>query len=92
MRPPENLPGSLKTIQVLVRFMLRMAILLAFALLGDTSFAQSMVALLCMSALLCAVAAAMRREPPFRAELNHWDEMAAYLALCSLVNGLPAPA
>jgi hypothetical protein len=87
------LPESLKSIQVVVRFMLRMAILLAFALLGGTSFARNMVALLWMSTVLCAVVATMRRELPFRTELNHWDEMTAYLALCSLAStfALPVP-
>jgi hypothetical protein len=60
-----------------------MMVLLTFAAFG-ASFAKSPVALLWMSTVFCAVAAAMRRELPFRAELNHWDEMASYLALCSL--------
>jgi hypothetical protein len=94
VRPSENLPESLKSIQVVVRFMLRIVILLAFALLGGTSFAQNMVALLWMSALLCAVVATMRRELPFRTDLNHWDEMTTYLALCCLASrfALPVPA
>lgn len=93
MRPPENLPGSLKSVQVMVRFMLRMAILLGFGLLGSANFAQSMVVLLWMSAILCVVVATIRRELPFRTELNHWDEMTAYLALCSLAStfALPVP-
>ena len=84
MKPSENLPESLKSIQVVVRFMLRLAILLAFGWLGASSFAQNMVALLLMSAILCAVYAAAQGELPFRTDLNHWDEMTAYVALCSL--------
>ena len=30
----------------------------------------------------------VRREPPFDAVLNHWDEMVAYVALCSWSVGL----
>jgi hypothetical protein len=75
-----------------VRFTLRMAILLGFGLLGGASFVQSMVALLWMAAMLCAVVATMRRELPFRADLNHWDEMTAYVALCSLASALAASA
>jgi len=86
VKPSENLPESLKSIQVVVRFMLRMAILLAFAWLGSSSFAQNMVALLLMSATLCTAYAVMRGELPFRADLNHWDEMTAYVALCSLAS------
>jgi hypothetical protein len=31
---------------------------------------------------------AIRRELPFESFLNHWDEAAAYAALCALVTGL----
>ncbi|WP_338060356.1 hypothetical protein [Bradyrhizobium valentinum] len=48
---------------------------------------RSLVALLWMAAILSAVVGAMRREPPFDAVLNQWDEMMAYSALCSLVIG-----
>ena len=82
------------SIQVMVRFALRMVILVIFAAFAGTSFAASMFALLSMSALLCAVAAVMWREPPFRTDLNHWDEMTSYLALCALASrfALSAPA
>ena len=74
------------SIQVMVRFMLRMVILVIFAIFAGTSFAASMVALLWMSAMLCAVTAAMRHELPFRADLNYWDEMTSYMALCALAS------
>jgi len=82
------------SIQVMVRFALRMVILVIFAAFAGTSFAASMFALLSMSAVLFAVAAVMRREPPFRADLNHWDEMTSYLALCALASrfAMSAPA
>jgi hypothetical protein len=94
VRPSEDLPEQLKSIQVVVRFSLRMVVLVIFAIFAGTSFAASMVALLWMSATLCAVSAVMRRELPFRADLNHWDEMASYIALCSLASrfALTAPA
>jgi hypothetical protein len=79
------------SIQVMVRFALRMVILVIFAAFAGTSFASSMFALLSMSAILCAVTAAMRREPPFGADLNHWDEMTSYLALCALASRFAAP-
>jgi hypothetical protein len=82
------------SIQVVVRFALRMVILVIFAAFAGTGFAVSMVALLWMSAALCVVTAVFRRELPFRADLNHWDEMTSYLALCALASrfALPAPA
>jgi hypothetical protein len=48
-----------------------MAILLAFALRDGS---RNIVALLCMSTILCAVVATMRLELPFPTEFNHWDE------------------
>ena len=84
MQPSQNLPGQLKTVQVVVRFVLRLAVLVLFAMFAGAGFAGSMVALSWMSAVLCAVAAVMRRERPFRDDLNHWDEMTAYMALCAL--------
>ena len=65
-----------------------MIILLVFAAFASISFGRSLVALLWMSAILSAVIGAVRREPPFDAVLNHWDETAAYAALCALVSGL----
>ena len=82
-----NLPQELRSVQVLVRFGLRMIILVAFAVFGSIGFGRSLVALLWMAAILSAVVGALRREPPFDTVLNHWDETMAYAALCSLVIG-----
>jgi hypothetical protein len=82
-----NLPTELKSIQVLVRFFLRMAILTVFATFGSIGFERSLVALLWMAAILSAIVGATRREPPFDTVLNHWDEVIAYAALCSLAVG-----
>jgi hypothetical protein len=41
-----------------------------------------------MSTIMSAVIGAIRRETPFDTVLNHWDETAAYAALCALVSGL----
>ncbi len=71
----------------MVRFGLRMTILVVFATLGSIGFARSLAALLWMSTILGAVIATVRREPPFDEVLNHWDETVAYAALCCLVSG-----
>jgi hypothetical protein len=71
---------------VLVRFCLRMIILVVFAALGSIGFGRSLAALLAMSTILSAVIGTMRREPPFDIVLNHWDETLAYAALFSLVS------
>ena len=71
---------------MLVRFTLRMIILTIFATFGSIGFGRSLAALLWMSTILSAVVGAMRREPPLDTVLNHWDETAAYAALCCLVS------
>jgi hypothetical protein len=71
---------------VLVRFVLRTIILIIFAAFGSLGFGSSLAALLGMSIILSAVIGAMKREPPFDAVLNHWDETVAYAALFSLVS------
>jgi hypothetical protein len=81
-----NLQRELKSTQVLVRFCLRMTILVVFAAFGSIGFGRSLVALLWMSIILCAVIGVMKREPPFDAVLNHWDETVAYAALFALVS------
>jgi hypothetical protein len=62
-----------------------MIILVIFAAFGSIGFGRSLAALLWMSTILSAVVGAMRREPPLDTVLNHWDETAAYAALCCLV-------
>ena len=73
---------------MLIRFCVRLSILILFAILSSVGFGRALAALLWMSTILCAVIAVMRREPPFDTVLNHWDEMVTYAALCMLVSGL----
>ncbi|WP_225120445.1 hypothetical protein [Bradyrhizobium sp. BRP22] len=86
MQPLPNLPQKLNSAQVLVRFCFRLLVLAGFALFGSIGFGRSLIALLWMSIVLCAVIALMRREQFMDADLNHWDEMAAYAALCALAS------
>jgi hypothetical protein len=83
-----DLPRESKSNQVMLRFGLRMIILVIFAAFASIGFGGSLVALLWMSTILSAVIGAIRRELPFDTVLNHWDEAAAYAALCALVSGL----
>ncbi len=71
---------------MLIRFGLRICILVAFAAFASIGFARALAALLWMSVILCAVVGAMRREQPFGAALNHWDETLAYAALFALLS------
>jgi hypothetical protein len=74
--------------QVLVRLFLRIGILVFFAAFASIGFTRGLAALLWMTIVLCAVIGAMRREQPFGAALNHWDETVAYAALFALVTSL----
>lgn len=88
MQQLEKIPHKLLSVQVLARFGVRLVILTAFAAFGSIGFGRSLVALLWMSAILSAVMAGLRREPVLGPDLNHWDETAAYGALCALVSAL----
>ncbi len=81
--PPQ--PGSA---HVLIRFGMRLVVLGAFAAFASIGFARGMIALLWMSTLLSAVIGGIRREPLMAPKLNHWDEMAAYGALCALITAI----
>jgi hypothetical protein len=82
-----SLPQDLKSTRMLVRFGVRMIILVVFATFGTIGFGASLAALLWMSAVFSAVIAAFRREPLFDTVLNHWDETVIYAALCCLISG-----
>ena len=81
-----NLPQELRSTRVLVRFALRVMILVVFAAFASIGFGKALAALLWMAIILCAVNGAMRRERPFGPVLNHWDETVAYAAGFALVS------
>lgn len=81
-----NLSRELRSTQVIVRFCLRIGILVIFAAFASIGFGRSLAALLGMSIVLCAVIGTVKREPPLGTALNHWDEAATYAALFSLVS------
>ena len=82
-----NFTQELRSTQVIVRFCVRIIVLIVFAAFGGIGFDRSLTALLWMSAMLSAVLATLEREAPLGAVLNHWDETLAYAALCCLVSG-----
>ena len=81
----QNPPRELKSAPVLLRFCVRISILIGFSAFGGVGFGLSLAALL---AILCAVRGVVRREAPFGAVLNYWDEAMAYAALYFLTVGL----
>ena len=91
-QPPNmHLTNELKSTQVVVRFCLRMFILVTFAAFGSIGFDRSLTALLWMSTILSAALATLEQEEPLDAVLNHWDETMAYAALCCLISGFDPP-
>jgi hypothetical protein len=77
----ENSSPELSPYLVLVRFLMRITILIIFAAFGSVGFGVSLAALLAMASILCTVVATVRRETLFSRALNHWDEAVAYAAL-----------
>lgn len=80
------MPHTPSATRVLVRFSVRILLLMAFAAFSSVDFCRSLGALLWMSIILCAVVGVMRREPLFGATLNHWDEGVAFGALLALLH------
>jgi hypothetical protein len=74
--------------EVIVRFVARMIVLVGFAAVAGIGFAPGLAVLLWMSTILSAGIAAFKRELPLGETLNHWDEAAAYIALCCLVESI----
>ena len=73
-----------KPAEVIARFGLRMAAIIAFAVLGGIGFERGLTVMLWMSAMLSTIIAMYDREELAAATLNHWDEASAYAALCCL--------
>ena len=79
---------AFKSGEVIVRFLVRMIVLLAFAAVAGIGFAPSLAMLLWMSTILSAGVAVFKRELPLADVLNHWDEAAAYITLCCLLQSI----
>ena len=73
---------------VLIRFCMRIVILITFAAFSSVGFGLSLATLLAMAALLCTVVATVRRETMFSRALNHWDEAVANATLYFLLVSL----
>jgi hypothetical protein len=86
-----NLTQASISTEVIVRFGLRMAAVVVFALFGDVGFQRGLTVMLWMSAILGGVIAAVDREEPLDPALNHWDEAIAYAALCCLACAFEHP-
>ena len=88
MQPTPDIPHHASSLQVLVRFLLRLVIVCGFAGMTRQGFGQALASLLLLTSVFCAILAVTRREPLFGPALTHWDEAAGYGVMAYM---LPAP-
>jgi hypothetical protein len=69
---------------VLIRFGIRLAILIALAFVVQIGFAQAFPRLLLLAGLFCSLWAIFGREAMFGPVLTHWDEAAALIIMSRL--------
>lgn len=81
-----NSPGECTSGHALLRFGVRMTVMLAVSAFGRIEFDRSLAALMWIAMVFCAMVALVRGERAFGGSLNHWDEAVAYAAVLALVN------
>ena len=81
---PEGLRELAASVQVLMRFCMRIVILGLFALASRQGFGKTLEGLLAFATFYCMVAATLRREALLGPSLTHFDEAAAYTAIACL--------
>jgi len=88
MKPEPTISHQLRSSQVVLRFVFRLALLSTFTIFGSRGFGTTFATLLALSAIFCAVVGAVRYEAMFGPVLTHWDEAAAYAVIGRLVSAL----
>ena len=78
-------PSSQDSERTVVRFALRLTVLMLFAAMSPQGFARTLLAYLIFATLFCLLVAATRRERALAPDLGHWDEAVAYTAIGALV-------
>ena len=84
MAQPQYL-RQLASFRVLLRFAVRMIVLVSFAAFSGTGFTSGLATLMCMAIVFSSLVAIILRERLFERALNHWDETVAYAAAFCLV-------
>ena len=79
---PDGLRELAASVQVVMRFCMRIVILGLFALASRQGFGRMLEGLLAFATFYCMVAATLRRE--VGPSLTHFDEAAAYTAIACL--------
>lgn len=71
------------------RFLIKLALIAAFAgIFIKRPAAESVLVLADVNLLASTLFAVLRREPCGGSTLNHWDEAAAFAALCALAHAV----
>ena len=86
MPQSRNLPPAVVSSRVLIRFGVRMIVLMAFAASSSVGFARGLATLMLMAITWTALVAAFKREQPFEPALNYWDEMLGFTAAFCLIS------
>jgi hypothetical protein len=73
---------------VLIRFGIRLVILIALAFVPQIGFAQAFPRLLSIAGLFCILWAIVRREPILGPTLTHWDEAAVFIVFSWIVGAI----
>ncbi len=73
------------TAGVLVRFSVRLLVLIPFAVFAKIGFPRTFSSLLAMTGLYCAIVGNLRRENPFGPVFTHFDEAAGYTCLSAII-------
>jgi hypothetical protein len=81
-----NIPSESISAYVVVRCLLRIALLCTIAAFGAQGFAKMLEALLLLTAVYCIFAAALRAQAPLGPVLTHIDEVAAHMVCARLAS------
>jgi hypothetical protein len=84
-QPRPAIPHHPQSSQALVRFLIRLILVVTVASFGNHAFGAFLSSLLVLSGIFCAVMGFIRHEPIFGAVLTHWDEAVACAILGRLV-------
>jgi hypothetical protein len=73
---------------VVLRFALRLAILIALAFVPQIGFAEAFPRLLLIGSVFCALWGVTEREKPLGPALTHWDEAAALVIMSRVTTAI----
>lgn len=81
---PPPTPEQIRTVRVIIRFGLRLAIVLGCAAVAQVGFAHAVSVLLTLSITCCAIWGTLQGEPLLGPSLTNWDEAAAYACIAAI--------